>query len=205
MLPLAIINLAEKFRTLPGIGNRSSQKMALDVLQSSDEDFANLIIAMHDARHNVRFCNRCGFFAEAELCNICSNNHRSKTQICIVEKPTEVITLEKSEIYNGSYHVLKKLISPLDNVFAENTTVGKMIDNINELILDNKDVELILFLKPGFANEATTAYIKEILKNKNWLNRVSITRLAQGLPLYYNSDTLDTATMVRALTDRREI
>ncbi len=205
MLPLAIINLAEKFRTLPGIGNKSSQKMALDVLQSSDEDFANLIIAMNDARTNVRFCERCGFFAESELCNICSNDHRSKLQICIVEKPTEVISLEKSEIYNGSYHVLNKLISPLDNIFAENTTVNKLVDTISELVLANKNVELILFLRPSFATEATTAYIKEILKNKNWLEKVSITRLAQGLPLYYNPDTLDTATMVRALTDRREI
>jgi recombination protein RecR len=205
MLPIAILNLAEKFRTLPGIGNRSSQKMSLDILQAKEEDFAGLVIAMQDARNNVRFCVRCGFFAEAELCNICSNNHRAKNQICIVEKPTDVISLEKSEIYNGTYHVLSKLISPLDNVFAENTTIDKLIENISELIVDNKDVELILFLKPGFANEATTAYIKEILKNKGWLERVSITRLAQGLPLYYNSDTLDTATMVRALTDRREV
>jgi recombination protein RecR len=205
MLPIAILNLAEKFRNLPGIGNRSSQKMSLDILQAKEEDFASLVIAMQDARNNVRFCNRCGFFAEAELCNICSNNHRSKNQICIVEKPTDVISLEKSEIYNGTYHVLNKLISPLDNVFAENTTINKLIENISELIANNKDVELILFLKPGFANEATTAYIKEILKNKGWLDKVAITRLAQGLPLYYNSDTLDTATMVRALTDRREI
>lgn len=205
MLPLAIINLAEKFRTLPGIGNKSSQKMSLDVLQSTDEDFANLIIAMQDARTNVRFCEKCGFFAEAKLCNICSNSNRSKLQICIVEKPTEVISLEKSEIYNGSYHVLNKLISPLDNIFAENTTASTLFDTINQLVNINQNVELILFLRPSFATEATTAYIKEMLKTKNWLDRVSITKLAQGLPLYYNPDTLDTATMVRALTDRREI
>jgi recombination protein RecR len=205
MLPLAIINLAEKFRTLPGIGNKSSQKMSLDILQSSDEDFANLIIAMNDARNNVRFCDKCGFFAEGKLCNICSNQNRLRTQICIVEKPTEVISLEKSEIYNGSYHVLNKLISPLDNIFAENTTISKLIDTISDLVSTNQNVELILFLRPSFATEATTAYIKEILKNKNWNERVSISRLAQGLPLYYNPDTLDMATMVRALTDRREI
>jgi recombination protein RecR len=205
MLPIAILNLAEKFRNLPGIGNRSSQKMALDILQVKEEDFSSLIIAMQDARNNVRFCNRCSFFAEAELCNICSNVHRSKNQICIVEKPTDVISLEKSEIYNGTYHVLNKLISPLDNIFAENTNINKLIENITELIKDNKEVELILFLKPGFANEATTAYIKEILKNKTLLDKTSLTRLAQGLPLYYNSDTLDSATMIRALTDRREI
>jgi recombination protein RecR len=205
MLPQSIVNLAQKLRTLPGIGNKSSQKMSLDILQSSQDDFENLILAMNEARNTIKFCSRCGFFAEGKFCNICSSNSRSRSQICIVEKPTEVISLEKSDIYSGTYHVLNKLISPLDNVFAENTTISQLIDNLSQLIAENKNIELILFLKPSFATEATTAYIKELIKDKGWVDSIHITRLAQGLPLYYNADTLDTATMVRALTDRREI
>jgi recombination protein RecR len=211
MLPEAIENLAEKFRLLPGIGYRGSMKMALDVLQMPSEKFAELQTSLSAVKNEISMCSNCGFFAQAiaepVLCEICKDKNRVKSQICLVEKATDVITIEKSQIYRGYYHVLNNLISPLDNVFAEDTTIGDLIDRRLSTILatGQSEVELILFFKLGFAAQATTAYIKEILKQKNLLNKVRISRLAQGLPMYYNPDTLDQATMAKALEDRREV
>lgn len=206
MLPLALLELAEKLRLLPGIGVKSSQKMAIDILQLKPQDFEALIDSIEQSQLKVKFCSQCGFFSENFLCEICSNKRRNQNQICIVEKPTDILSLEKSEIYGGVYHVLNKLISPLDNVFAENTTISKLTDRLKDLVKKQKQqVELILFLKPSFSTEATTAYIRETILNHKLQDSVNITRLAQGLPLYYNPDTLDSATMVKALEDRREI
>jgi recombination protein RecR len=205
MLPEPIANLAQSFRKLPGIGIKSSQKMAIDILQMKEDELELLLLSINETRSKVKFCQKCGYFSENFLCNICSNDNRNHTQICIVEKPTDIIALEKSEIYRGVYHVLEKLISPLDNIFANNTTVDKLLTTVKEGVAEGKELELILFLKPGFAGQATTIYIKELLTNNNLMNSVKITRLAQGLPLYYNPDTLDNATMIRAIEDRREV
>jgi recombination protein RecR len=205
MLPESISNLALSLRKLPGIGIKSSQKMAIDILQMKEDEIELLLTSIKQTRTKVKFCHQCGYFAENFLCDICSNENRNHAQICIVEKPTDIIALEKSEIYRGVYHVLDKLISPLDNVFANNTTIDDLLVTIKEEVHKGKDLELILFLKPGFAGQATTVYIKELLINNNLTKQIKITRLAQGLPLYYNPDTLDNATMIRAIEDRREI
>jgi recombination protein RecR len=208
MLPAAIENLTEKFRNFPGIGYRSGQKLSLDVLQMTQEDYLEFINSLAETRSKVKFCTNCGFFAEGEFCNICINKTRNKNQICLVEKQTDVITLERSESYRGTYHVLNNLISPLDNIFPEDTTIGDLINQrIKKIILKNVEVqiELILFFRAGFSSEATTAYLRESLLSRGYDKNVQVTRLAQGLPLYYNPDTLDQATMAKALEDRRGI
>jgi recombination protein RecR len=220
MLPIAIQDLAEKFRNFPGIGVRSSQKLALDVLQMKKVDFEALKKSLEETRQKVRFCHICGFFAQNKqeenfICDICQNNLRHNWQICLVEKPTDILSMEKSQIYRGKYHVLQKLISPLDNIFPQNTNLESLIEKrINNFIQttfksssneSKKPLELILFFKAGFSGEATTAYIKETINQKGWQKYVLISRLAQGLPLYFNPETLDQATMVKALEDRKEI
>lgn len=206
MLPESIENLAEILRSFPGVGKRSSQKLALDILHLDQEHFENFTKATQTVREKVKFCHNCGFFAEDELCNICQDSSRNKAQICVVENPTDIISVEKSNIYHGSYHVLDNLISPLENIFAENTNLPTLFTRIEkDLKNTTKNIELILFLKAGFESEATTAYLKEVIKQKKWKDKVNITRLAQGLPLYYNTDTLDQATMVKALEDRRNV
>jgi recombination protein RecR len=214
MLPEAIDNLAEKFRFIPGVGQRGSMKMSLDIMQMPKEKFDQFLAALSDVKANVATCNNCGFFAqinskhEVELCEICKDKNRIKWQICLVEKPVDVITVEKSQIYRGYYHVLNNLISPLDNMFVEDTTLDDLLDRrVLDLInnLQVNEVELILFFKLGFAAQATTAYLKEVLKRKSLESKVKISRLAQGLPMYYNPETLDQATMAKALEDRREV
>jgi recombination protein RecR len=207
MLPPALEELSEKLRLFPGIGKRSSQKLAIDVLQLSPSEFTDLSQSLEQVRRSIQFCQNCGFFAQEELCEICKNSKRQRRQICLVEQATDVLTVEKSHSYFGRYHVLRKLISPLDNVFPEDTTLSDLFkERLPQLIQadHDQDIELILFFKAGFAAEATTAYLREKIQEKGWA-QVKITRLAQGLPLYYNPDTLDQATMAKALEDRREV
>jgi recombination protein RecR len=206
MLPKAMQDLSDKLKYFPGVGTRSSQKLALDVIHLDGQKYDELMSAFAQARTEVGFCEQCGFFAQkGKLCEICSDQTRNKTQICLVEKPTDVISMEKSQIYRGYYHVLDALISPLDNIFAENTRIGQLFEHRLGQLTQVNNLEIILFFKAGFAGEATTAYMKELLKQKNLDTKVKITRLAQGLPMYYNPDTLDQATMARALEDRRVI
>jgi recombination protein RecR len=241
MLPEPIEKLAEMFRMFPGIGLRSSQKLSLDLLESSEDDYSQFVEALQHARKNVQFCSNCGFFAEANgertketakaeklfgpgcLCEMCKNLSRNPYQICVTEKPTDVMTLERSQIYRGHYHIIQKLVSPLDNIFPEDTMISELFTHRIPRLLEDKelqlqakkyvgsgqqaqpDVELILFFKAGFEGEATSAYIRELISQKGWTDRVHITRLAQGLPLYYNPDSLDQATMAKALEDRRPV
>lgn len=209
MLPKSLDDLASKLQYFPGVGVRSSQKLALDLLELPVEKYDELIQSISTVRDNISFCQECGFFADSSsdhgLCDICSTKTRKGYQLCLVEKPTDVLAIEKGQVFKGRYHVLGNLISPLDNIFAEHTTLGDLFDRRLPDILKQhkKEVELILFFKPGFSGEATTAYIKDILAGQGLTETVKITRLAQGLPMYYNPDTLDQATMVRALEDRR--
>jgi len=230
VLPKPIETLAEKFRLFQGVGLRSSQKLSLEVLQLNPEEYTSLLSSLQETRNKVKFCQNCGFFAEENLgqkieCEICKDKTRNSFQICLVENPTDIITMERGEIYRGLYCVLENLISPLDNIFAEDTTLDNLFTTRlpalinssqfkfleeNGSLLKNKigqnqstKIELILFFKAGFAAEATTAYLKELVISRGWSDKILITRLAQGLPLYYNPDTLDQATVVKAIEDRR--
>jgi recombination protein RecR len=205
MFPQPLQELSQNLKKIPGIGQKSSQKLALDLLQLTNEQYNELIINLQEARDKVDFCQECGFFCEGRMCVFCSSRVRDYSQICLVEKPTDLIPLEKSEIYRGVYHVLIKLISPLDNVFPEHTNVNKLISRIEEQLTEkgSKEIELVLFLKPSFSADTTIAYIRDILSSRGLLDKVKLTRLATGLPLYYNTDTIDQATIVRAFEDRK--
>jgi recombination protein RecR len=210
MLPACIEELGEKFQAFPGIGKRSSQKLALDLLEMEVEKYNEFSLALQKVRSEVVFCKNCGFFASKNspntLCPICLDSTRVDNQLCLVEKPTDVLTIEKSQIFRGGYHIVGKLISPLDGIFAEDTDISRLINQrINKILEKQSSLELIVFFRAGFAGETTIAYIKELLKPKIDCGKIKITKLAQGLPLYYNPDTLDQATMVQALQDRREI
>lgn len=270
MLPPIIQKASLEIQKLPGVGRRGAGKMALDILNLNEEQFNHFQSSIVRMRNEVFFCPNCGFFADnsvnsissgdnqnkkvfnnylqdflpffaKDLCSICANPERNPYQICVVEKVTDILNIEKSQIYHGFYHVLSKLISPLDRVFAEDTTLFRLFEQIDSLLnLDQKNnkntkylgseeeagstnleiknhqnnsnksqtpnqIELILFFKTGFSAEATTAYIREKIEQESLQNQVRLTKLAEGLPLYYNPDNLDQATMIKALEDRKNI
>jgi recombination protein RecR len=210
MLPTTIIETINTFQKLPGIGKRGAQKLALDILESNEELYNQLILNIDQMRTKVKFCSNCGFFSTENLCNICTNTLRDPSKICVVEKTTDVLNIEKTGIYNGVYHVLNHLISPIDNIFAQQTTINELISRRIPSgfahLKQGQKLELIIFFKSGFACDATTAYLRDSLAESGLnMENISMTKLAEGLPLYYNPDNLDQATLVKALEDRRII
>jgi recombination protein RecR len=207
MLPPLVEELSQKFRFFSGIGKKTSQKLALEVLQFSEQDFQSFLDSLVQARTKIKFCVNCGFFAQGDLCEICKNPNRNQRQICLVETPLDVLIIEKSQVYFGTYHVLQKLISPLENIFPEDTTIHQLFDHRIKTLLnyDQNKIELIVFLRNSFAAEATIAYLKELIHKLNYQDRLTLTRLAQGLPYYYNPETLDQATIINAIEHRQPL
>lgn len=213
MLPEVLEEVVSKLKMFPGLGVRSSRKLALDFLQLEKDEYTDLAESIQKMRDEVCFCSKCGFFATKSktesadnvLCSICSDPKRDDRKICVVEKPTDVLLIEKSQNYNGHYFVLGNLISPLDNVFAENTNIAELFEKrLPPYTNKNQTIELILFFKAGFSSEATTAYIKERISKMSNIH-IQLSKLAQGLPLYYNPDTLDQATMSLAISERKSV
>lgn len=206
MLPLLIQELADEFRLFPGVGRKNAQKLALDILDLEPEKFDQLHKNMEKMRAGIHFCQNCGFFSQAKICDICSSKNRQDGLICLVENPIDILTLEKTESYKGRYFVLQKLISPLENIFPENTKIFDLFSRrIPEVLKKTDHIELIIFLKNSFATESTVAYLKEYIQNEKLSQKVTLTRLAQGLPLYFNPESIDSATVSKALSGRTNV
>jgi recombination protein RecR len=214
MLPESITSVTDILMRFPAVGRRSSQRIALQILEQSDTEFDHLIEQLQKMKQSVTFCPTCSFFSQNNLeCDICRDHSRSVLQICILEKGTDVIALEKSLSYHGRYQVLSRLISPLDNIFADNTNLPQLftrIENIVDKIRQGQVtsrsplpyLELIFFLQPSFNAEATLAYVREKIQDKGWSEFVRLSKLAQGLPSFYNVDTLDQETLSKSIEGR---
>lgn len=202
MLPESITHFSDTLRTLPGVGKRSSQKLALDILALSQESYIELLRKMEEMREKVRYCEISGVLSETPVSPMLSDSKRNQNLICVVQDPTDVLSVEKSGIFTGTYHVLFQLINPLENIFVDDTTIPKLITRIEK---SDTVVELVFFLRTSFAAEATIAYIRKALQEKSLDKKVKMTRLAQGLPLHFSTEYLDQATMVKAFEDRREV
>ena len=195
--PSALSDLINYFRKLPGIGEKSAERMALSLLELSGEDVENFASSMIDCKNNLHPCEVCGHITDKDVCDICSNERRNKSVICILEDYKSVFAFEKAGNYNGTYHVLNGLISPIDDINPEDINISSLIDRVDKL--DNP--ELIIALKSTIEGETTTLYLKKIFENKN----VEISRLSYGIPMGTEIDYLDEITLDRALSDRKKI
>ena len=149
-------------------------------------------------KKNIVRCKNCGHITEKEICSICSNSYRNDNIICVVEDYKSVFMFEKSGNYDGMYHVLNGLISPIDGITPDELNISSLINRIDS---NNDEKEIIIALKPSIEGEATTLYLKKILEEKN----VKITRLSYGIPMGVEIDYLDSITLDRALKDRKDI
>ena len=195
--PTALSDLINYFRKLPGIGEKSAERMALSLLELSGEDVENFAASMVDSKNNLHPCEICGHITDKDVCDICSNEHRNKSVICILEDYKSVFAFEKAGNYNGTYHVLNGLISPIDDINPEDINISSLIDRVDKL----ENPELIIALKSTIEGETTTLYLKKIFENKN----VEISRLSYGIPMGAEIDYLDEITLDRALSDRKKI
>ena len=195
--PKNLEKLISYFQKLPGIGEKSAERLAIATLEFSDEEaeeFSNSIIS---AKKNLTRCQICGHLTDKEICDICSDESRNKNIICVIEDYKSIFSFEKSGTFKGTYHVLNGLISPMDDIGPEDINLSSLVSRIEKL----EHPELILALKPTVEGEATTLYIKKILESKD----VTISRLSYGIPIGAEIDYLDNVTLEKALEDRKKI
>ncbi len=197
MYPKSIRDLIDCFKYLPGIGDKSAERMTFSMLNLPAEKINEFINTITNIRDNVKKCEICGNLCEDTICNICSNLNRNKKIIFVVEKAKDIYLFEKLGIYNGVYHVLEGLISPIDGIHPEDLKINELKERIKN---DNVE-EIILALKPSIEGETTMQYLKKILSDFN----VKISKIATGVPLGMDMEYIDTLTLELALEERKDI
>ena len=191
----AIENLAKLLSRLPGVGPKSASRIAFSLINTPKDYNELLAQSIAEIKDRIRPCSICGSFSETEICPMCSDPMRDKTQLCIVEQPQDVITIQASGAYNGLFHVLGGAINPLNGVGPENLNFGKLIERINE----GKFKEIIIATNPTEEGDTTALYIRHILKDREGL---SLTRLASGLPIGGDLEYADRTTLTRSFRGR---
>ena len=195
--PKTLNELIECFKKIPGIGEKTAERYALSALDL-DEEITNLFSeSFKNLKKNIKRCNICNNFAEGDLCEICKIQDRNKKTICVVESPKNVVLFEKLGVYNGVYHVLDGLISPLDGINPEDIKINKLLDRIDKEEIE----EIIIAIKPGIEGETTSLYISKMLEGKD----VKVTKIAHGVPLGIDMEYIDSLTLEQALEDRTSI
>lgn len=190
-------DLIDAFCRLPTIGRKSAWRLALFLMEQPEEEALNLARVLTNVRTKLRHCNRCHNYSETELCSICASPSRDASCICVVEKPVDVFTIEKSGRFQGIYHILGGVLSPINGI-----TVDKLrIKELTERVKTEKPRELILGLGGGADAETTTLFLSRILQNEP----VRITRFARGLPAGMDIEYIDQITLSQALNERTDM
>ncbi len=192
-----IENLINELTKLPGIGRKTAQRLAFFMLAMSENSAKDIAKAIIDVKEKARFCRRCFNITDTELCEICRDQSRDKTKICVVEEPSNILIIEKSKTFNGLYHVLLGAISPIDGITPDKLKIAELIEHIK----NDGVAEVILATNPNTKGEITAQYIKEILKPF----QISVTRIAYGLPIGSDIEFADEVTLSKALEGRREM
>jgi recombination protein RecR len=188
--------LISELAKLPGIGQRTAQRLAFHILRADDADALALAESIREVREKVGLCEVCFNLAEGPRCRICDDDRRDRSLICVVEEPADVIPIERTHEYRGLYHVLGGALSPIDGIDPEDLRIDELVRRI-----DSGDVrEVVLATNPTTTGEATAIHIAELLRG-----RVSITRLASGLPVGADLEHADEVTLGRALAGRRAV
>lgn len=197
LYPELLDNLIEYFKKIPGIGEKTAERYALSLLNFNDDDLKEFSDNLKKIKTTLRKCKICGHLTDTEVCYICSDNTRNQNVICVVEDYKSVFMFEKTGKFNGIYHVLGGLISPIDGVNPDDLNIGSLISRCKSI----KDGEVIIALKPTIEGDTTTMYLKKILENID----VKVSRLSNGIPMGADIDYLDILTLERALSDRKEV
>ena len=196
-LPEPITALVTALSKLPGIGPRSAERIALHLAQAESGAVKQLADAILQARERVRFCEVCGALTETSPCATCTDPRRDKSLVCVVERPVDIISLEKSGTFRGQYHVLGGKISPLDGVEPENLRIGEL----EKRLAQGQIKEVVIALATDVEGDATGYYLAKRLAREG----LKITRIAYGLPAGTGLDFADELTLSRALEGRREL
>ena len=195
--PASLENLVDHFAALPGVGRKSAQRLAFYVLGLPDDEARSFADAITDAKKNVHCCRICQNLTEGDICSICASQTRDKSIICVVSEPRDVLSIERGREYNGTYHVLHGVLSPMSHVGPDDIRIKELLVRVAE-----EDVEeVIMATNPDTEGEATAMYLSRLLKPFG----IKVTRLAYGIPVGSNLEFTDDATLNRAIEGRTEI
>jgi len=186
-------DLIEEFAQLPGIGKKSAQRLAMYILKLPKDDVMKIAHALINIKEKMKYCSHCWNFSETDPCPICSSTHRDTSTICVVEEPSDIIALERTNEYRGLYHVLGGSLSPLEGIGPDDLKVKELLTRMKPGVQ-----EIIIALSADIEGEATTIYLSRLLKPLG----VKVTRLARGIPIGGDLEFADEATLVRALEAR---
>jgi recombination protein RecR len=195
--PIALENLVEQLHHLPGIGKKTAQRLAIFLLKDTEENAHKLSQAILQVKSEIKLCQICFNITETELCEICANTRRDISTICVVEDIVDIFAIEKSHEYNGVYHVLGGVISPLSGVSPESLRISELVERVEKPEVK----EVLMALNPSTEGEATMIYISKLFNS----NDKKVTRIASGIPLGAHLEFVDDATIGRAILSRREI
>jgi recombination protein RecR len=194
--PAPLARLVAELGRLPGIGQRTAQRLAFHILRAPDEESEALATAIREVKEKVGLCERCFNLAEGPLCRICADPNREQTTICVVEEPADVIPIERTHEYRGLYHVLGGALSPIDGVDADDLKIAELVRRAEV----GEVAEVVLATNPTTTGEATALHIAELLRGS-----VTVTRLASGLPVGADLEHADEVTLGKALAGRRSM
>ena len=194
--PAPLARLVAELGRLPGIGQRTAQRLAFHILRAPDDEAEGLAAAIREVREKVGLCTRCFNLSEGPLCRICSDPNREQATICVVEEPADVIPIERTHEYRGLYHVLGGALSPIDGVDADDLKIAELVRRIEQ----GGVTEVVLATNPTTTGEATALHIAELLRDT-----VAVTRLASGLPVGADLEHADEVTLGKAFAGRRSM
>ena len=194
--PPSLLHLIDNFAKLPGIGKKSAERLAMHVLRSPRREAEQLSGSIMELKNKMRLCSRCYSLSEAERCAICSDPSRDGSKICVVERPADMAAIEKSGAFNGLYHILQGVLSPMENIGPDEIRLRELFNRIKE----GRITEVILATGTNVEGEATSAYIAERLRQFN----IRVTRIASGVPMGGDLKYIDQVTLKRAMETRND-
>ncbi len=195
--PTSINNLIQHFNNLPGIGQKTAERLVFYLLKKDKNTLADFANTLSHIKDNIKNCNQCGQITESDLCSICSDNKREKTIICVIAESSDIGPLEKAQQFNGTYHVLHGILNPTEGITPDRLNISKL----EERIKNNGIKEIILALNPTIEGETTNLYLTKLLKKYD----IQITQLARGLPQGGDLEYADEVTLANAFKGRIKI
>ncbi|HJR08882.1 MAG TPA: recombination mediator RecR [Pyrinomonadaceae bacterium] len=197
-----VTKLIDEFKRLPGVGQKSAQRLAFHILRMPEADVARFVAAMEEVKRKIVFCTVCNNLTDVDPCRYCSSTSRDRSIICVVEEPYNLVAVEKTRSYHGLYHVLHGSLSPIRGMSPDDLRLQNLLPRLRPENNDNVEVrEVILATNPNTEGEATASYISRLLKPLG----VRVTRIAMGMPVGSDLEYVDEVTMDKAMANRHEI
>ncbi len=197
-----VTKLIDEFKRLPGVGQKSAQRLAFHILRMSEAEVERFVAALEEVKRKIIFCTICNNLTDVDPCRFCASTSRDRSIICVVEEPYNLVAVEKTRSYHGLYHILHGSLSPIRNIHPEDLRLQNLLPRLRPENNDGVEVrEVILATNPNTEGEATASYISRLLKPLG----VRTTRIAMGMPVGSDLEYVDEVTMDKAMANRHEI